>query len=297
MFYKVIYINLFYYYYNLIKNTKTLTKLLMSNLLSNKLKDRILIMSYFFKIGYSHNLLAKINSKYEGYVLRQSIVDKYTFAILKDGIIVIDYDNKELSITDIKKSLDLFPYTYDIVKSAGGYHIFITSNFFKLRSINTLRIMCSFKGSDPLFPFFTYMLGTTNLRMCKKETENLNEPIYKFIESYSSLFAKNNKIKPIKRIHQVVLDHIKEAEQYSNIIVKEKENSRTIILERKFIELENEPNSLLDPKNKYAEVNYNIQDNLNLNLNDTQDILKYIESKKELYPVTLSKHYVPYDYI
>lgn len=289
MFYTIIYINLFYYYYDLIKNTKTLTKLLMSNLLSNKLKNRILIMSYFFKISYSQTLLAKINSKYEGYVLRQSIVDKYTFAILKDGIIVIDYDNKELSISDIKKSLDFFPYTYDIVKSAGGYHIFVTSSFFKLRSANTLRIMCSFKGSDPLFPFFTYMLGTTNLRMCKKETENPNEPIYKFIESYSSPSAKNNKIKPIKRIHQVVLDHIKEAEQFSSVIVKEKENSRTIILERKFIELENEPDSLLDPKNKYAEVKYNIPDNI-------QNAVEYIRSKKELYPVVLSRHYVPYDH-
>lgn len=289
MFYTVIYINLFQYFYNVIKSTKALTKLLMSNLLHNKLKNRISIMSYFFKISYSQNLLLKINSKYDGYVLRQSIIDKYTFAILKDGIIVIDYDNKELSLSDIKKSLDLFPYTYDIVKSIGGYHIFITSNFFKLRDTNTLRIMCSFKGSDPLFPFFTYMLGTTNLRMCKKEHENPNEPIYKFVESYSSKSAKNNQIKPINRIHQVVLDHIKESEQFMNIIVKEKENSRTIILERKFIELENEPNSLLDPKNKYAEIKYNIQDN-------TQDILKYIESRKDLYPIALSKHYVPYDY-
>ena len=68
------------------------------------------------------------------------------------------------------------------------------------------------------------MLGTTNLRMCKKEHENPNEPIYKFIESYSSKSAKNSQIKPINRIHQVVLDHIKESEQFMNIIVKEKEN-------------------------------------------------------------------------
>jgi hypothetical protein len=248
-------------------------------------------MSYFFKISYSQTLLVKLKSKYEGYVLRQSIVDKYTYAILKDGIIVVDYDNKEMSLSDIKRSLDQFPYTYDIVKSGGGYHVFITNNFFNLRSANTLRIMCSFKGADPLFPFFIYMQGTTNLRMCKKETEKLNEPIYKFIESYSSPSAVSSKIKPIKRIHQVVLDHIKEAEQFSDILVKDKENSRTTILERKFIELENEPNSLLDPKNKFAEVKYDIQDS---GIQGTQDVLKYIESKKDLYPIVLSKHYVPY---
>lgn len=290
MLFTVIYINLFQYLYNKIKE-KTLTKLLLSNDLSNKLRNRILIMSYFFKISYSNDLLNKLNSKYDGYVLRQSTVDKYTFAILKDGIMCIDYDNKNISVSEIKKSLDFFPFTYDIVKSSGGYHIFVTSNFFKLRSANTLRIMCSFVGADPLFPFFTYMLGTTNIRMCKKESENINDPIYKFIESYSSKEAIKNNIKPNKRIHQVVLDHIKESENFKNIIVKEKENSRTILLERKFIHLENIPNSLLDPINKYAEVKYDVPDYL-----DKNDLIKYVEDEKNNYPEILSKHYVPFSY-
>lgn len=289
MFYTVIYINLFQYFYNVIKK-KSLTNLLMSNTLSNKLKNRILIVSYFSKISYSDNLLIKLKSDYDDYTLRQSITDKYTSATFKDGIMILDYDNEGITLSEIKKSLDLFPYTYDIVKSIGGYHVFVTSSFFNLKSVNTLKIMCSFRGADPLFIFFMFMRGTANIRMCKKENENPHEPIYKFIESYSSKSVKNNQNGPIARIHKIVINHIKEAEKYSNIIVKVKENSKTNLLERKFTELENEPGSLLDPKNKFAEVKYNVPNDI------SQDILKYIESRKDLYPVALSKHYVPYDY-
>ena len=40
----------------------------------------------------------------------------------------------------------------------------------------------------------------------------------------------------------------KEAERFDDIIVKEKDNSRTISLEKKFINYENKSKSILDPR-------------------------------------------------
>lgn len=287
----VIYINLFQHYYNMIKKTNALSKLLLSNMLSNNLKNRIIIMSFFYKISYKSDMLDNIVSQYDGYTLKQSKEDKYTFAILNDGIMVIDFDNNEMTIADIRKSLDVFPFSYIIVKSIGGYHVFVTSRYFNLKNTNTLNIMCSFKGSDPLFPFFTYMLGTTNLRMCRKQSEDLSKPMYSFIESYTSIDGRRNGVKNIPKIERIISNHIKEAENFNNIIVKEKENSRTIFLEKKYTEYENIPESILDPKFKYAEITYDVLDNTT-----NSDIFKLENLRALGSPYGLNHQFVIYDY-
>jgi hypothetical protein len=291
MFLTVIYINLFQHYYNMIKKTNALSKLLLSNMLSNSMKNRIIIMSFFYKISYKTDMLDNIVPQYDGYRLKQSNEDKYTFAILNDGIMVIDFDNNEMNISDIKKSLDVFPFSYVIVKSIGGYHVFVTSRYFNLKNINTLQIMCSFKGSDPLFPFFTYMLGTTNLRMCRKQSEDLSKPMYSFLESYTPVEGKRNGVKIIPKIEKIISNHIKEAENFNDIIVKEKENSRSIVLEKKYTEYENIPESILDPKFKYAEITYNVPDNTT-----NSDISKLEKLRTIGNPYGLNHQFVIYDY-
>ncbi len=187
----IVFINMFQHFYYIIKNNN-LTKLLSSNIISYSPLKRLLIVSMFYKMEYNKEFLISIKPKFKGYKIIQNIVDKYTFAILDDGIIMVDFDNKTISLSEIKKSLNEHPFSYSIVKTVGGYHVFITNSYFDLTSIKALRTMVSFKGVDILFAFFTFMNGTTNIRMCKKESEKINEPIYTFVESYVSKEGKKN---------------------------------------------------------------------------------------------------------
>jgi hypothetical protein len=291
----VVFINLFQHYYYLIKNG-SITKLLASNILSNNPVNRILIMSIFHKMKYNKDYLINPTPKFSGYKLVQNIVDKYTFAIFNDGIIMIDFDSKTISLNEIKESLDEHPYSYSIVKSAGGYHVFITNSFFDLKSIKALEIMTSFKGADLLFSFFTFMNGSTNIRMCRKENEPSSGPTYKFVENYTSLEGKRNNVVPRTTIQKIVMNHISEAENYRNIIVKEKENFRGILVAKKYTELETIEGSILDPRLKFAEIEYPISLDLQKKI-DTgmgiNGIFNYIKTESLKKPIGLPFHYVP----
>ncbi len=295
----VVFINIFQHFYYTIKNNN-ITKLLSSNIISYDPLKRILIMSMFHKIVYNKDYLIEINPEFKGYKIVQNTVDKYTFAVLDEGIIMVDFDNKTISLNEIKKSLDEHPYSYSIVKSAGGYHVFITNSYFDLKSINALSVMSSFKGVDLLFSFFTFMNGTTNVRMCKKESEDKSKPIYTFVENYTSVKGKQRNVWPKSSIQKIVMNHIKESEKYKNIIVKDKDNFRGVLLTKKYTDLEDIKNSILDPKFKYAELKYEITPKIQKMLDNKMSLNglynNLIKHENLKMPVGLSFHYVPYTF-
>lgn len=295
----IVFINIFQHFYYIIKNNN-ITKLLSSNIISYDPVKRILIMSMFHKMVYNKDFLVSIEPEFKGYKIMQNTVDKYTFAVLNDGIIMIDFDNKTISLSEIKESLDEHPYSYSIVKSAGGYHVFITNSYFDLTNINALNVMTSFKGVDLLFSFFTFMNGTTNVRMCRKESEDISKPIYTFIQNYISPKGKQRNVWPKTSIQKTIMNHIKETENYKNIIIKDKENFRGILVSKKFTELENIKNSILDPKFKYAEIKYDITPKIQKMLDNKIGINglynNVVKHESLRMPVGLSYHYVPFTF-
>ncbi len=295
----IVFINIFQHFYYIIKKNN-ITKLLSSNILSYNPVTRILIMSLFHKMVYNKDYLIELIPEFKGYKVVQNIVDRYTFATFDDGIIMIDFDSKTITLNEIKKSLDEHPYSYSIVKSTGGYHVFITNTYFDLTSINTLNVMTSFEGADLLFSFFTFMNGTTNVRMCRKESEDPSKPIYTLIENYTSSKGKQRNVWPKASIQKIIMNHIKETENYKNIIIKDKENFRGIILSKKFTELEDVKNSILDPKFKYAELKYEITPKIQKMLDNKIGINglynNVVKQENLKMPIGLSFHYVPFNF-
>lgn len=255
-----VYLNLFQFYYYLVKNTKTLTRMLMSGALCNGTANKILVMAHFHKITKDMSLLVKLRPLHPGYKIYQSVIDRYTYLTFDADIGVLDFDSETATVADMKRSLDIHPFTYIIVKSTGGYHVFITSRYIDYRRENDLRIMASFEGSDTLFQFFNYMNKAVSIRLCRKERENPAEPVYTILGAYVSKLAREMNVKPIPKIVNAVVDHIDESRRFSDIIVKDKENSRTSVLERRFTELENVPGSLLDPQRLYAKIRVDVPD-------------------------------------
>ncbi len=250
----VLYLNLFQYYYYIIKNN-SITKLLSTNVLHRDPVKRILILSYFYSMTYQYDKIIYQTPQYKGYKLIQSMEDNYTLAILEDKIVMIDFDIMNMTISELKKSLDIFPFTYTITKSRGGYHVFITNMYFDFKSIRTLRVITSFHGADPVYSFFTYMTGQTNIRMCRKQSEDHKKTVYEFIEHYRTKKAIDKNIYPKSKIEQVIDNLMKETSRFSDILVKDKGNSQSIKISRNFENLENQKMSLLDKRLLYAEMN------------------------------------------